>query len=335
MKAVLRAMLAGSLVFLGCAVSPCPEGDCPGDSGNPVDRGDGWDDPVGRGMVYAISTIQIAPANVGFDLDGRCLGASCIDNRCSAAAPILNDAINQAHFNGDGRTIIEIAGNDAPAGDDPRATFKTYEAIDWTEPRLPADDFTMDFANCCKFFVTARSTIGDPARAKWRAPALIDDGRIQSAGVGSLAFTLPLIREPRVMPLEMPRFEAMRVSEIDPRLTLVLGGAVPAFDLALVANPERIDPERDETVLDFLVSRGVQPDLDLDGDGLETFAFDPETARVGACYDGCNEECPQQLPIAPEDVDRPWTCAFADSVRDAYSITLVLAATPAFILGVR
>jgi hypothetical protein len=282
-------------------------------------------------MAYAISTIQIAPATMGYDLDGACIGGTCVDNRASALSPILNDPISQAHLNGYGRTLIEISGNDAPFGDDPRATFRTYEALDWTTPINTSDDFSGNG----RFAVTSRSTLGEPPRARWRVPAVIEDGAIRSAGVGTLAFTLPVISAPQVMTLEVPTFEAMRVSQFDARLTLLLGGAIPTRELAMVLNPRRTEETPEQTVLDFLASRGVQPDIDLDGDGLETLTFDPATARVGECYDGCSEQCPQQLAIAPEDIARPWTCVFTDSLRDGYSITLVLAASPAIIGGIR
>jgi hypothetical protein len=310
----------------------CPAGDCPGDSGV-IDLGDGWDDPIGRGRVYAISSIAIAEKGLGFDLDGRCIEGECVDHRLSALSFLLNVRIEDAHNEGKGRTLIELAGADTFSSDDPRATLKMYEAIDWVDPVNPDDDFTRD-PSCCQFYVTARSVVG--GRARWRLPLAVEDGVMREAGTGSLAFVLPQEPTPYLMPLERPRIVLNRVSPFDDKLEILLGGAIAASDLAAIIEPQCVGVEGcDLTLLDFLANRGVQPDIDLDDDGLERFELDPITGRVGRCYEGCVEGCPHDLAIAPMNLDEPWSCVSTGAVRDAYSMTLILAATPASILRVR
>ncbi len=340
LERVLRAILAGVLVS---ACTPlCSGGDCTSDDDAQVDHRDGWDDPIGRGYVYAVSTIQIADGLLGFDLDGSCLGHACVDNRLSALAGLLNAHIQLQHERGHGLTLLELAGAEgAFLEDDAQVTVKMYEGRDWLDPPFPDDDYRVGDPSCCRFFVERRSTIGDPAQARLRAPGKITGGVVKDAGLGMLAFTLPLSTGPRLLTLAHPRFQMERATDFDRTLVILLGGAVPASELASAANPfcrGTLDSScriQEASLLDFLVSHGIEPDLDEDGDGLETFEFDPRTGHLSACFEGCVERCPQQLPIAPVEPASPESCAFSGSVRDAYSIALIMSATPAFILGVR
>jgi hypothetical protein len=328
---VQRAAVA--VAFLSACTPICPAGDCPSHP-DVIDTGDGWDDRIGRGRVYAVSSIAIADRDIGFDLDGRCIDGQCIDHRLSLLGFLLNVRIENAHNTGFGRTIIELAGTDTLAGDDPRATLKMYEAVDWISPPDYEDDFSGDPSFCCQFYVTARSAICEDAR--WKLPIAVDDGVAREAGSGSLAFVLPLQPRPYLVALERPALELKKASEFEDKLEITLGGAVPAPELARILEPQCSDPELcSMTLLDLLVNRSVQPDIDLDGDGLETFELDQSTGRVGLCFDGCDEECPHDLAIAPENLDEPWSCVSTGAVRDGYSVALKLAATPATILEVR
>jgi len=72
----------------------------------------------------------------------------------------------------------------------------------------------------------------------------------------------------------------------------------------------------DTTVLDELSSL-VQPDIDLDGDGLERFELGVD-GRVEVCRDGCAAgDCPIVPPLVATE---PWTCALDLRIADGFSI---------------
>lgn len=295
-----------------------------------LDRTDGWDAPPGEGQGYILTSVQIAPAELGFDLDGRCENDFCIDNLLDVFGPQVNDGIAGGLAANLGRTAVEIAGIDEPFfGDDARVTLKTYEAMEESDP--PA---------CCRFSVSRRSVAGDPFRARWRAPARYAGGTARHAGIGLLAIALPLRRGTALFELHRPAFEVTSPTELAPRISILLGGAIRARDLATVPNPfctgavNGFCRASESTMLDFLVDRGRQPDIDLDEDGLEGFEVDAR-GRLSACYDGCSADCPSALPVAPLDGTSPPTCAARDQIADGYSVTFVLVGAPATLVGVR
>jgi hypothetical protein len=93
-----------------------------------------------------------------------------------------------------------------------------------------------------------------------------------------------------------------------------------------------IDESTSQTALDLLVDPGfvlgtpglasVQPDMDLDGDGLETFIPGPD-GRVAVCIDG------DGATFASGD-GRP--CALEPGIEDAISVTMLGEAVWAWLL---
>jgi hypothetical protein len=91
-----------------------------------------------------------------------------------------------------------------------------------------------------------------------------------------------------------------------------------AAELAAIA----VDPAGERNVLDMFVApgstiglpgtAGIQPDIDLDGDGLESFVADAEE-RISVCIDGDGT-------VIESSPDRP--CALAPGIEDAISLTI-------------
>lgn len=326
-------MIGIVVALAGCGVD-CPE--C-GPVAPPPEDTDGWDDPPGAGRAYVLEEVTIADAMKGFDLDGWCPSGECVDNRIGALSGLLAGAIEEAHDLGYGRTVLELSGVDEPfTGDDARVTIKAYEVSDATLDET--DDFG-PIGSCCRYQVTERSLFGDPHRARFRMPGLYEAGRARDAGTGDLAIVFPS-SAPALLPIQGARFSASTSPHIEPRLQILLGGAVSVADLARMKNPlcrgDIVDTycrAVDATLLDLLVDRGLHPDIDRDGDGLETFELDEATGRVGKCFDGCREGCPSRLPIAPVDPARAESCAENGAMRDGYSIAWdITKATPAVIV---
>lgn len=295
-----------------------------------MDRTDGWDDPPGEGRAYDLMAIQLGPPDLGFDLDGWCRGNICIDNELSLFGPEVNRDIAAGLLAGFGSNIVEVAGVDEPFfGDDARITIKSYEAIDENE-----------LGECCRYAVSERSVFGDPFRARWRVPAVYEDGRARHAGIGVLAIDLPLRRGAHLFEVHRPAVRLTSPEDLAPRVSILLGGAIRARDLAEAPNPfcrgavNGFCRSSDSTMLDVLVDRGLQPDIDLDGDGLEAFEVGDD-GRLTDCYDGCSGACTTALGVAPADADAPWTCAESDQIADGYSVAFVLIGRPATVVGVR
>jgi len=99
-------------------------------------------------------------------------------------------------------------------------------------------------------------------------------------------------------------------------------GTVCTYYRACELAPLVLDPEWDRTALDVVVAPGavlgipdlpgLQPDIDLDGDGLETFVADAE-GRVVGCFDGDGTQVSAEAGVA---------CPLAPEIADAISMTL-------------
>lgn len=114
----------------------------------------------------------------------------------------------------------------------------------------------------------------------------------------------------------------------------VLGGAVLARELAATPNPfcktlnnlcQRQRPDPNSFELALMVAG--PPDVDLGGDGFDTF-------RVGA--DGAVSECidGDGTVIPPLEPDYPASCARSSRVDDAYSVAYHFSARAAKVKGV-
>ena len=125
-----------------------------------------------------------------------------------------------------------------------------------------------------------------------------------------------------------PRFEVVGLTDG------VLGGAVLARELAATPNPfcktlNNLCPRQrpDPNSLELALMAAGPPDVDLGGDGFETF-------RVGA--DGAVSECidGDGTVIAPLDPDYPASCARSSRIDDAYSVAYHFSAKAAKVKGV-
>jgi hypothetical protein len=107
---------------------------------------------------------------------------------------------------------------------------------------------------------------------------------------------------------------------ITPGVTAMTDGVFCTYVLAseLAAAPFPDVAEAGRSLLDFFAApgytsgipvEGAQPDLDLDGDGLERFVIDPGTGRVTTCFDG------DSTMIAGG------SCATDPRIADGYSFT--------------
>ena len=105
---------------------------------------------------------------------------------------------------------------------------------------------------------------------------------------------------------------------------LTLGGVVP---LAATHGAPPPAPDEDGRVdaglgdlLEYLSGAVGSPDIDLDGDGLESVAGGREDFT---CHDGCTVRCPSVAPLPSPDPDDPMACADLPEMADGYSVSFV------------
>ncbi len=318
---------------------------------------DGWSDPPNTGLTFVINSIFLADTQRGFDVDGRCRApGECTDNMLGTLGQLLNDQIRQSILGGEIMTLVELSGLDHPgdATADASTTVKLYEARDFDDPFFPANNFSNPAGEtrCCEFFIDGDALTGAQPNARARIATRIDGGTVttrEPAEVGLWA-SLPVpgvfgyAAEEREVPY--PR-SALRDAQISFRVDTdahgqavgltdgLLGGVLAVRDLALAPNPYCVtlnnlcrQPQLDDRMFDFILHMVGRPDVDRDGDGLETFRVGPD-GRIAECLDGDGSLVPAVDPARPE------SCAEHERVGDGYSVAYGFSAVAAKVKGVR
>jgi hypothetical protein len=334
-------------MVLGVVVSACGEAPVPCANGacvtlppriEKIDT-DGYDDPPGSGWMFIVDSLRIADRrDIGFDIDGQCIAAGqCIDNSFAPIGPLGNDQIRQGLLRGETLWLIELAGLDLPfTGDDAHLTVKIYDAVD-ADGRAennfspPAGE-----TRCCEFSISPNSVIGTPPQAISRLRGRITDNRLETEpGFIRAVLALGVPPYPSVA-WERARIGARIPANLKSISDGVIGGAIPISAISQTENPycktvsdplcPALIPE--STMIDLVLAL-QQPDIDLDGDGLERMERDVlGNGRVKTCHDGSGAIVP---PLA---ADAPWTCALQPQMADGFSAALELSAVPATVLGI-
>ncbi len=332
--------IEGQCDLFGACVSKSQQSQC-----TPLD---GWNDDPASGPVFVISGLELAEASYGFDIDGQCTSTGCIDNVLWPLGPVLNDVIRQGLLGGEGRTLVELAGLTTPyGGDDDSMTIKVYEAVDADDPRIPANDFAPlpGQSECCQFKIAAQSLSDFPPQARARAPARVERGRLRSMAPLPLRITLnigPILNSQ--LRVERTLVSARVPSILDIIDDGLFGGAVSATSLAQMDNPacprdieDCPNPEVPSSLLDLVRRIATpQPDVDLDGDGLECLLDTDGDGRIDRCCDGEEDACGRCTWVVPPiDPAHPESCALHPKIADGYSVAFAFTAVRAEIVGVQ
>lgn len=289
---------------------------------------DGYNDPYNSGPIFWEDKYELALPSEGIDLDGD----GTIDTALNQAwggrtRELINAGINGAIQSDRTTTPFEVAGlcPHRYHGADPAVTLKLYIGMD------ADDDRTNNWCagpGCGEVLIDNNFMVGD--QPKWRAtPAQLVDSTLGF----ELETTEPMLfDQDMTVPLQMYLVHGrMTVPETLTELRDgLLCGVVPARDLAetpifiCVNNPEicilaGIPPDR--TLAEDLRLSGYLPDIDLDGDGLETFNVGND-GKIDICFDGDGSI------LGSKD------CMQDPEMQDGYSGCFTFHATRATIVGI-
>lgn len=300
---------------------------------------DGWDDFPGTGRMFVLNTFAIAN-------DGAAL---------AGLGELMNDQIQQGVLGGELLVLVEIAGvNPDFLGDDPSVTVKFYGARDADDPFFPANNFSVPSGQttCCEFLIDPQSLTTDTLpRARSRAPARIEGGRVQTLQPVPMELTLAIGPPPHSsFRLERVLFTARVQPDLLELSSGTLEGAMPMSTLAQHDNAfckqvnECSIRFSDSTLLDLVTTEiRVEPDVDLSvpRDGLACLIDVDGDARVDRCCrangaGACilsNRDCQNGDPVEPVVPSDPGSCALDPVMADGYSIHFSVTGVPASVVG--
>ncbi|MBI2377802.1 MAG: hypothetical protein HYV07_27620 [Deltaproteobacteria bacterium] len=294
----------------------------------PLPGDGGGDDAPGSGRAYILDDLAISDQQT-----------ETARNTLSIFGPVFNDQLRQGILGGEVLNLFEPAGADEDFPNlDSGVEVRAYPAIDADDPFFPANNFQvpMGETRCCEFKIEPSGLVANPSQPRSRVPGSITDHLLSTTAPGDL----DLDGWDQLSSDSGTSADDLRIAKarIEGRVTDmeitdgVIFGALTIHDLASRDNPycktlNQLCPRQlpDSTYLD-LITVHVLPDVDLDGDGLETLETDA-SARIAVCYDG------DRTLVPPVIAEKPWTCALRPQMADAFSITLRFSAVRASIIG--
>jgi hypothetical protein len=314
-------------------------------------------DPGTGGPALVVTKLEVGRFDEGFDLNNRCDAAgNCVDNSLAELGPVATDQLNNAVKSGATILLLELAGldNSPYRGEDDSLTVKFYVGRDADEPSFSANNFfpTSSGGACCEFRIAPVSLAGLPAQATARAAAKIDPGgRLRSLVPAQLLFRIVLGTPPVIS----ARFEKAFISGLvtaskgtaNVLEDAMIGAAWPMAGLAEISGafctqqsqlcPGQVPPG--SSLLDLFFNQfGIQPDVDLDGDGQECLFDRSVDGIVDTCCDKAGrtqDDCAPGSCATPILAPQPnISCAAAPAMADGYSVTFKASTVKARILGI-
>lgn len=249
---------------------------------------------------FIATSVVVPPPTVGFDLNGDGNVDNVLGNLRNAG---LNDALRTQTRNPP--YLIITVENLTDPQNDPNVQPVIYQGLD-------ADgDPTNDFSGMGRFWFTLNSV-----DANCRPLAILPAGALVNGHFEATA-------DHALVPLNFAAFDIRRAhltgdipADLSGLSNVMVGGAATPCKLS-----QTHQTITDQSVLDLLVGGfSVQPDIDLDGDGLERFVASPG-AGVYACIDADGTR-----------IDGP-TCACDPRIADGFSLALEVTAVKALLLG--
>jgi len=275
---------------------PPPDAGC-------VGGGDGYLDPPGSGAKFLIDQIQLTGSGQGIDVTGDGVPDAAMNEAFFFLQYVLNEALRHTVENNRVLYLFELAGLCLPYdGDDPDVTVKVYECRDANSDA--SDNFCLD-PGCGIVQVHEQEFNADSQTVNHSEPLPIVDQLVVARLPGTVTINIDTAAN---FTLRRTAIQVTVPVALDQISDGWLCGAVSASELDQIAPPHQSDPEcrtlcwPDDapaglTLAGFMAMRGYQPDIDIDGDGLERYELD-ENKHVVRCYDGANHlQPPHRWPV--------------------------------------
>lgn len=268
------------------------------------------DCPATYGRAGVAATFVVAGEGVGFDLDGD----DQIDNALAGIGALLNNGFAQDIAAGTMLVLSELRGlDDATLMADAALDVVIYGGVDADDPANPDDNLS---GSEPLYYTTDWVEAADCA-PKFLAPATLAGGVITAESdyvsfyVESLGGFLEIERAHLDSPVEPGASTGFQSPDGQPT---VFGGAIKQCTLATA--PADLGASAQHA----LCLVGIQPDIDLDGDGLETIQYD--STGILSCTDGDGTTV----------IDGE-TCGCDPRMADGYSVAFQLTLVGAEVLG--
>jgi hypothetical protein len=277
-------------------------GDCPG--------------TYGPGSIAV--TFAVGVEADGFDLDGAAdpAGDGAPDNALGANEALrnlINANLNSSLSDGSLRLLTELRDLDSLGSDDADMTLVLYGGVDSDVPVNTADDFTGDE----DFYYSRDWVEWDDCSPKSPIQSGYAGGVITGSS-DSVVFYVSLLGG--FIEVADSKFESPVAADTEGARTPAgqqarFGGAIPQCSLAQGDGVVGLSAQHDVTHY-----FATQPDIDRDGDGLETVQAD--TAGIISCTDG------DGVTVVPGQM-----CGCDPRMADGYSIAFLLDFRGATVLG--
>jgi cysteine-rich repeat protein len=281
------------------------------------------------GPMLVANTLSVnSDPDVGCDLNGD----STVDNWLGLLGSAFSSVLQTSIDDGTLIYLLELRRLNDPTGqNDADVDFARYSGNDYDNPPNPSNNY----GGAGQFYIDPPSldANGDPL-SLFRSSVLAGGNITGQATV----FTLPT-GSLGTLELRLARLSA----HIDTDGSKVTGvsqpgqicGAIPACVLDMMPNPVTAVPV--DTLLELVLFIGVDsgfaytPDIDLDGDGLESYNLDGSLKLV-SCVDG---DGTTTVPLHPDAGNPLLRCPCDPRFADAYSVTVNFTAVPATVMGVQ
>lgn len=274
--------------------------------------------PTSYGPAGVSESFVIAEATAGFDLDGAADpdGDGMVDNQLGSNTSLrglINNALGGGVEDGSLRNVNELRDLTDLAADDSSITVVIYGGIDDDDPGDLSDDFAGDET----YYFDRRWVGGGDCAPLASASGDYTGGVITASNPDNTFFIEALGGF-----VDFKRSQISATVEADVAgfqtpagMTLLFGGAIPVCSLSTA--PGQVSGSALEDIARIF---SVQPDIDLDGDGIETIQAEPGDGVV-SCTDG------DSTVITGQD------CACDPRIADGYSIAFDIVVAGASVLG--
>lgn len=302
-------MSATLLAALG--VGACGKSDATSDAGVPDAEPELC--TLAPGQSYVLSQIHIGTPDIGLDLDGDGNVDNMIGQMPDSARQSANDAFDNSIASGELDMLFHVTDwTDPPTDTDPDVSFDVFVGVDADSPYDPSNNLSGNG----EFYVRLDQFDLNCMPAQRAESASITNRELVAKREDGWQFVLTINGA-------MEFTKATVIADLSPDFatgTGLLSAALTICSLDKLPFPGDLQG----SVLDVFANEStfsVEPDIDLDGDGLEKVIGDG--VSIAECIDGDGTVIPGA------------DCVCSPKIADAYSMGAEIQLVKANIVGVR